>query len=655
VPSVREDGPKGEFYRRSATDLGVDKALAKMIETKLNPYPRDQIRRLLRVLESRPYALLLNTSLTPFSQLRETEREELLKKWRDSALGIKRAGFQGLKKLVLLLYYSQTDPDGTNPNWGPMGYPGPKARVPQNHPEAIKISPVVPAGDTNIQCDVLVIGSGAGGSVIAHELSKAGLDVLVVEAGGYDTAETFEQYELGGFDRHFLQHGLATTKDFAFILLAGRGGGGGTAVNWMTCMKPPPFVLEEWEKDYGVSGLSTPTFGSYVEEVWNTLKVNGRESQRNISNEALWRGCAALGYREGTDYEVIQRDAVGCEERCAYCTFGCGYSCKQSTIMNYLPKAYKNGTRFLFDTSVERIEVKDGKATGAEATWSKDGKTAQVSIQSRAVVAACGAIHTPVLLMKSGINGRNIGRHLRIHPTTAVGGQFADMSSPWDGPPQTVAVRKFMGLDNTRHGFWVEAVPVHPGLFALATPWLDGRSHKEFMVKDFAHTAATIVLVREWGSGRVELDKHGSPSVTYDLDRRDARSMITGIQETARILAAAGASEVWSFHSRPVSAKPENGKISDRDLGLFFDEVSKKGVQYNGMLLGSAHIMGSCRMSADESVGATSPQGELYGVENLFIGDASVFPTAPGVNPMITIMSMARRTAESIKAKLQTT
>jgi long-chain-alcohol oxidase len=129
--------------------------------------------------------------------------------------------------------------------------------------------------------------------------------------------------------------------------------------------------------------------------------------------------------------------------------------------------------------------------------------------------------------------------------------------------------------------------------------------------------------------------------------------MVKGIQETARILAAAGASEVWSFHSRPATARAEARSISDRALSSFFDEVEKKGVQSNGILMGSAHIMGSCRMSADEAKGATNPRGELYGVENLFIGDASVFPTAPGVNPMITIMSMARRTAESIKATLR--
>ena len=652
VPSVRMDGEPADFYKRSATDMGVDKALATVIESKLDPYPREQIRRLLRVLESRPYNLLLNASSTAFSRLDEAQREALLMKWRDSGLGIKRSGFQGLKKLVLLLFYSHIE-NGSNPNWNAIGYPGPDTEPRPSIPAGSAIAPLNLSGDTTLECDVLVIGSGAGGSVIAYELSKAGHAVLVVEAGSYSTAGSFGKYELSGLDRHFMQHGLAATKDFAFILLAGRGGGGGTLVNWMTCMRPPSYVLEEWEHGYGITGLTGPAFQSYLQEVWNTLEVNDRESQRNISNEALWKGCAALGYREGPDYDVIQRDAVGCDERCAYCTFGCSYPCKRSTVMNYLPMAASHGAKFLFDASVDRIEVKDGKATGAEATWSSGGKKAKVTIRSKVVVAACGAIHTPVLLLKSGIGNRNVGRFLRIHPTTVVAGRFEGMSGPWAGPPQTVAVRKFIDQDSTKHGFWIEAVPAHPGLFALASPWLDGRSHKEFMAQNYSHSAATIVLVREWGNGTVKVDKHGSPSVSYALDSRDIEYKIKGIQETARILAAAGSTQIWSFHSRPAVARAESGAVSERELDPFFDEVRKRGVQYNSMLLGSAHLMGSCRMSADESTGATNPRGELYGVKNLFIGDASVFPTAPGVNPMITIMAMARRTAESIKSELQ--
>lgn len=652
VPSLKVDGPCSEFYRRPATAFGIDVTLAAMIEEKLSPYSRDQIHRLLRVLESSGYGLLLNGSPSTFSRMDDHHRERLLKGWRDSGLSTKRAGFQGIKKLILLLSYAATDTTGSNPNWEAIGYPGPQERGLMAHPVELRISPLVPEGDTTLESDVLVIGSGAGGSVIAHELSRSGLNVLVVEAGGYETADSFRQSELGGMDRLFMQHGLATTKDFALILLAGRGGGGGTLVNWMTCMRPPPYVLQEWEKEYGVDGLGSPTFEGYVEEVWNTLKVNANESQRNISNEALWKGCSALGYHEGTDYEVIQRDAAGCGERCAFCTYGCVYTCKQSTIVNYLPMASHYGARFLFDTSVDNVTVEKGKATGAQATWSRDGKKFRVSIKAKAVVVACGAVNTPALLLKSGIRGKNIGRNLRVHPTTAVVGQFPDLTGPWSGPPQTVAVRKFIDLDGTRHGFWVEAAPAHPGLFALSTPWIDGRSHKEIMATKYAHSATEIVLVREWGSGNVEVDKYGSPSVTYDLDQRDKQNMTRGIQETARILAAAGASEIWSAHSDPAVAKAADGKMSEADLETFSMEVGKKGVRYNDLFLGSAHLMGSCRMGA-ESVGAVSPQGELYGVENLFVGDGSVFPTAPGVNPMITIMAMARRTAESVKTKLR--
>jgi long-chain-alcohol oxidase len=173
------------------------------------------------------------------------------------------------------------------------------------------------------------------------------------------------------------------------------------------------------------------------------------------------------------------------------------------------------------------------------------------------------------------------------------------------------------------------------------------------MMNKLSHSTATIVLLREWGSGRVGIDKYGSPVVDYDLENRDKRNLTMGMNEAARILAAAGASEIWTLHSDPVYLRAENGGVSDEKLDTFFETVGRRGVQPNRMFMGSAHIMGSCRMSADESKGAVSPHGELYGVENLFIGDASVFPTAPGVNPMVTIMAMSMRTAEFMKAKLR--
>jgi choline dehydrogenase-like flavoprotein len=287
------------------------------------------------------------------------------------------------------------------------------------------------------------------------------------------------------------------------------------------------------------------------------------------------------------------------------------------------------------------------------ATCESGGKAHRLHVSARAVVAAAGGIETPALLWRSGVRDKNVGRYLRLDPTTAVGGIFDRPVEPWKGPPQTVAVWKFIDLDGTYHGFWVEAAPAHPGLFALSIPWVSGRKHKEFMEQYYARSSASIVLLRERSAGRVSVDRDGYPVVAYDLEQADRQTLVRGMEETARVLAAAGAVGVWSTHNSQVFAGDGKKPLTTADVDSFSDSLRREGVDYNRMMLFSAHLMGSCRMSADPSLGPTSPSGELHEVRNLFVGDACVFPTTPAVNPMVSIMAMARRTADSIKASLR--
>ena len=646
-------GEESEFFHRKASDFGVDEMLARTVETALQPQNAEDFRRVLRVMNSRAYNLLLSGSPSKLTSMNDSDRQSYLASWRDSPLALKRTAFQANKRLVCFLAYASVDERGFNPNWREIGYPGAdeSGRVPL--PDELRLHPLDPLKGSNFTCDVCVVGSGAGGAVIASKLSEAGLGVIVVEQGSYDTAESFQRSELPMMQKLFQQSGTAATKDLSFVLLAGRGAGGGTTVNWNTCLKPPQRILSEWEDEFGLDGIGGQSFRSQLEEVWEAIKVNSNESQRNGNNQALWDGCRALGYKEGTDYEVIQRNAVGCRQRCDFCTYGCTYSCKQSTSMNYLPAAQARGARFLFDTRVERIVIEGGAARGVAGTATAGPKSIPIEVKARAVVVACGGVETPALLLRSGVRDRSVGRYLRLDPTVAVGGIFENEIAPWSGPPQTVAVWKFIDFDGTYHGFWVEAAPAHPGLFALAIPWVDGKQHKEFMQRYYSRSTASIVLQREWSSGRVSIDKSGFPSVTYDLEARDRASLVRGMEETARILAAAGAVQVWTTHNSPVLAGDGKSHLTPSDIDRFVEGVRSAGVSYNRMMLFSAHLMGSCRMSADPRRGPTAPSGELHSVSNLFVGDACVFPTTPAVNPMVTIMAMSIRTAESIITKLK--
>jgi choline dehydrogenase-like flavoprotein len=641
------------FFLRSATQLGIDKILAEVIETRLEPSLREQFLRLLSIFDSRPYNLLLSGVYSKFASLPTNEaRTRYLAMWRDSSLGQKRQGFQALKRLVCFLFYTITDSDGRNPNWPGIGYPGPQIDHRETHPADLAIVPLVPEKDQALDCDVCIVGSGAGGSVVAFELEKGGFNVLVLESGPYATADSFDQGELSMMNKLFDEYGTAATRDLSFVLLSGRGAGGGTTVNWMTSIRPPENILQSWEGDFGIKGLTSNDFRAMVEEIWRTLRVNLDESQMNFNNEALWKGCQALGYQEGHDFEKIWRNAVGCDKRCSFCTYGCVYSCKQSTILNYLPMAFKMGARFLFDTKAERIIVENCEAKGVEARTSFKGREIRVSVRAKVVVLACGSIKTPALLLNSGVKEKNIGKNLRLHPTTAVSGLFKEVVNVWDGPPQTVVVNKHLNLDDTHHGFWIEAAPAHPGLFALSTPWPDGRRHKEFMRERYNHSTANIVLLREWGNGSVSVDKHGSAQVSYKLDSKDKNNMVSGIKETGKILSAAGAIGLSTLHSDLLEVRARGDSFSANELDLFYDQVERRRILPNKIMLFSAHIMGSCMMGSDESTSAVNIDGEIRGVRNLFVADASVFPTTLGVNPMITIMAMSKRTSGFVSIRL---
>ena len=649
VPSIAGGS---DFYGRKASDIGVDGMLADAVESSLQPGNARGFRRVLSVLDSPVYNLVLTGRPVRFTQLTPGSRERYLQSWRDSPVGLKRTAFQALKRLAVFLTYASVGPEGTNPNWEAIGYPGAHNAQPVPTPEGLRLKPMEVTSDLRLTCDVVVVGSGAGGSVIADALAGWGYDVLVLEQGPYETSETFKQNEMRMMQKLFQQSGTAATKDLSFVLLAGRGAGGGTTVNWNTCLKPPQRVLMEWEQEFGVGGLNTPAFASYLDEVWKTIGVNPNESQRNGNNGVLWDGCRTLGYKEGTDYHLIERNAVGCEQRCDYCTYGCIYGAKQSTALNYLPAAQSKGAKFVFDARADRVVIEGGSARGVAATCMAGGRQWRLDVAAKVVVAACGGIETPALLLRSGVRDKNVGRYLRLDPTVAVGGIFDKPIEPWKGPPQTVAVWKFIDLDGTYHGFWVEAAPAHPGLFALSIPWVSGRQHKDFMKQYYSRSSATIVLIRERSSGTVTIDKDGYAVATYELEKRDRETLVKGMEETARILAAAGAVGVWTTHNAQVFAGDGRAPVRPADLDAFSSALRKQGVAYNRMMLYSAHLMGSCRMSADPALGPTSPSGELHAVRNLFVGDACVFPTTPAVNPMVSIMAMARRTAESIKTAL---
>jgi len=654
VPRLKVEPDPHGLYERTATDLGIHEDVERIITSYVTPDQRKDFLRLLRTIESPLLNLILCGRPCRFTGMREDLRERYLLGWARSPLAIKRKGFHAIKRLVLFLTYAKTLADGLNPNWPAIGYepPSDRERALYRHPDDLRIEPIRPERELTMEGDVCVVGSGAGGAVVAAALAQAGHRVVVLEAGAYRTADDFTQREAEAYDTMFEGHGVMTTRDLAFGVLAGRTAGGGTTINWMTCLRPPIWAREEWERNAGMAGVTSPEFDAILREIENRLHVNKEESDVNACNDVLRRGCEALGYHLGTDYDIIARNARGCRGRCDFCFFGCIYSAKQSTLVTYLPDAYRADARFLFQTKADRVVVEGGVAKGVEATFHADGREIPVHVRTRAVVAAGGALQTPALLLRSGVRFPGVGVGLRIDPTTAVFGDYPDPVRMWNGPMQTIVVQRFQDTDEGHHGPWIETAPAHSGLAALAFPWAGGKVHKDLM-RRLPYAASSIVLLRDVGEGLVATDARGEPVIEYRLTARDRRNLVRGLQEAARIHRAAGALRISTLHALECSVGDGKGPIREPEFTAFLEEIHRLGIRENGLALFTAHPMGSARAGRDPRRSAANPTGECHEVRNLWIGDGSLLPTAPGVNPMISIMGLAARTARLIAERLR--
>ncbi len=645
-PPPGEDDAHG-LYARSARDVAVARLMAETLAGE-PPDSRAEFKQLLGLLNSPLACMVLAGRPQSFAQLPLPVREVALRKMANSPMAQLRQGFQGLKRLATFIFYSAPGADGRNPNWPALGYtPAPPLPTPEVAPKRLHTLPV--SGDLNLTADVVVVGSGAGGGVVAGELSAAGKDVVILEMGGYYNEADFTGSEAEMMSKLYLRRGLLATRDLGMIVLAGSTLGGGTVVNWSTSLRTPPDVLEEWEREHGVTGASGAEYQRGFDAVERRIGVNTDDSAPNRNNDALRRGCEALGYV----HHPIPRNASDCRQRCGACGYGCPYGRKQSTMLTYLQDASDRGARMVVRCRVERVLLEAGRAVGVEG-WVLDEPTGaryRVVVRAPTVVVAAGAVESPALLLRSGLTNPHIGRHLRLHPVAALAGYYAEPIEPWTGSLQTVYSDHFQRLAGN-HGFWLEMAPGHPGLLGLATPWENGQAHKREM-RRIANQALFIALVRDTGEGRVTLDRQGDPVLHYWPNETDRRHLVRGMRELTRIAFAGGAVGVGALHSPRLELESEGrrpGAISDMQLARFLGEIERRGIVPNRAPLFTAHQMGTCRLGASPSTSVADPYGQVHGVRGLFIADASGCPTALGVNPMISTMALAYRVAGHIKA-----
>jgi choline dehydrogenase-like flavoprotein len=639
LPASSPDSEEDSAFNRQSQVL-VDEMAGTIAEVE--PRQQRRLARFLRLLDH-PLAMLAMTGKARrFTALDRSTREQVLLRLATSRLPALRAVFQVLKRLTLFHFYSLTGEDRCNPAWPIMGYV-PSSKQPAAAP-CLKVTPI--DRPTQLDADVCVIGSGAGGGVIAAELAATGKRLVVLEAGSGQQAPDFDQSEQAGFQHLYLDRGTTATRDQSLCILAGATLGGGTAINWQMSLRTPDAIRDEWAERSGCRHFAENSFTRSLEAVCKCLGVGESENVVNPNNARLRDGCEALGWR----WEHLPRNARGCDpEQCGYCVFGCRRGGKQSTAITFLHDAQRQGdTIILADCRAERLLITNGQVTGVQAVSvnRSTGRRYEVRVMAPRVVVTAGALHSPALLLRSGIRLPALGRYLYLHPTTSVFGLYDEPIEVWKGPTNTILCDQFASLAGP-YGFRLETAPGHPGMLALAIPWFGASDHRRRM-RRARYLGNLIVLTRDRAGGRVRISGTGRPVVDYYPGQQEQGHLRQGIAAATRAHLAAGAREVLTLHTREQSLR-RTPSLSQAAIERFCDQLAAQPLTRHRCGLYSAHQMGTCRMGRDPRTAVCDSGGQVFGVRGLFIGDSSALPASSGVNPMISIMALAHHTAQSIK------
>ena len=641
---------------RHLAPAGADAdVLATRVEERLARAPealREELSRGLAVFGSAPAAMLSGAGFSGFAALSPEAQRTMLLRWEDSPIPSMRTLFQALRRLVLGAHYADPSaaravgylPPLTEEGRAPLPWEGPDADAPQDGPVARAwtsggASPLLRAGDAlPARVEVVIVGSGAGGAMAAARLAEAGREVLLLEEGPWVDEATLVDDEVTQTERLYADGGLRATEDLAVTVLQGACAGGGTTVNWMMMLRTPAHVREEWRRAHGVA---------IPDSEWERLfaqiedEVHAREVPDDLhsaNNQLLRAGARALGWSTATS----RVNARGCV-RAGTCGIGCRHGAKQGGLRTFLPRARAAGARVACEARAVRIERREPGRRGCKRVHVEvrgaDGAWRPCVVDATTVVLAGGAVGTAALLTRSGMASGAVGRHLRLHPTTAVLGRYPHEVHPGTGMPMTVTVDAFLDKGAGGYGFWVQCPPMLPVLGAVAAPgW--GDAHAAIM-GGYRHLGAFLGLVRDGAdgdTGSVEVDSRGRVRLRYAPGPRDTENLIDAMAAAARLHLAAGAAEVFTLHNQPVRARTPAEVSRIRDAGW----------SPNRCGLFSAHVNGTCRIGTDPLRGGVNPEGERWGEPGVWVVDGSLLPTGVGANPQETILALGTWVVERI-------
>lgn len=487
-----------------------------------------------------------------------------------------------------------------------------------------------------LDVDVVIVGSGAGGAVMAYEMAKAGKKVAVLEAGPYVPSSQFNEKFPDMLELLYADHGNQATSGGDLLVLQGTCLGGSTVVNGCVAFRVPDFILEDWHRDFGLTNLTTEVLAPYFDKIEKNLAIHeNQEHEINQNSRKLRDGAKALGW----SVKPLRRNIRDCGLT-GHCLSGCKSDRKQSMLVTYLPWASHHGAKIFADSKVTQIIVKDGVATGvaAEVTDPVTGnKVADIHVSAKVVVVAAGAIQTPLLFLKSGIGNTSgqVGKNFACHPSTMVVAEFDQDIHTWRGAMLGVYVDEFEHPG--KGGFVLEGGGAGPVELGMSTEPGTGAVYLDFMSRS-KNYASCVTLIHDHNVGQVRWEE-GRKVIDYQVADSDFPAMKSAFKAAARIYFAAGAKRVFlpTIDKRIIESVDQIDAMVD---SIVNEPFALRMVSY--------HPQGTMRMGADAARSVVNPWGETHDVKRLFVADASLFPTSILVNPQESVYALSNYIADSI-------
>jgi choline dehydrogenase-like flavoprotein len=486
----------------------------------------------------------------------------------------------------------------------------------------------------SFDADVCVIGSGAGGAVVAYEIAAMGYNVVIVEEGGYYTTKDYDGKPLKNMKT--MWRGAGSTVSFGIPPISiptGKCVGGTTAINSATCFRTPEHIIKQWNKNLRID-IDYKSLELYFEKVEKIINVT-ELSWDVLGNCAkiVKRGADALGLH----CKPLKHNVKNCKG-CGTCQFGCVEGAKQSTEVSYIPRALQYNTQLLTHCKAQKILLKNKKAYAVECNVISDRgeNIAQCTVKAKIIVCACGTMITPLLLKKSGIKNKHLGKHLQIHPCSRVVALMDEEVNGWVGVSQGAYID-----DYADEGIMLEGIFVHPSILTASLPGVGNEFFE--LAQQFPYIAAFGVMVHDTGQGRVfgSLD---TPLSWYNLNAQDIETLKKGIAYLSEVFIAAGAKKIFT----PIASFPIIHSMDDV-AKLKMHTIKRTHIPE----VFAFHPLGTCRMGGDSYCGVVDSNGKCFNTDNLYVADGSIVPTSLGVNPQITIMALASKITQHIADELK--